>query len=201
MWEVPGSIPGFSGRLSFYFHSFLCELLWQAIEYLCCKYFSRQLVDKLMDVVDLWKGVFSKLMVFDFSLISLRIALQAIQYLGKYFWMQLGVGELAQVVERSLSMWEVPGSIPDSPFSSSIFHALWKLRFDWYNQVCWYCRELAQVVEHSLCMWEVPGLIPGFSSRLSFYFHSFLCELLCRQLNICAASIFPGSWWISWWML
>ena len=121
-------------------------------------------------------------MVFDFSLISLRIALQAIQYLGKYFWRQLGVGELAQVVERSLSMWEVPGSIPGFSISSSIFHALWKLRSDWYNQCGWYCGELAQVVERSLCMWEVPGSIPGFSADYLFIFTRFF------------ANCFAGNW-------
>ena len=67
--------------------------------------------------------------------------------------------------ERSLSMREVPGSIPG--FSSITFVFTRKpINTNKFCNINW---ELAQMVERSTYNREVPGSIPGFSSTTFFF--------------------------------
>ena len=85
-------------------------------------------------------------------------------------------GGLAHMVERSLCMREVPGSMPGSSrndiffFSNIFFLAAYinkKLCVNVFDD-----GGVAQVVERSLSMREVPGSIPG-TSKTSFPFFAF----------------------------
>ena len=87
------------------------------------------------------------------------------------------------MVERVLSMHEVPGSMPgSSTFIFVIFYV---------KSVCWcqnvYQRKLelkgglAQMVERVLSMHEVPGSMPG-SSTLIFVFFSVKSVCWCQNV-------------------
>ena len=76
---------------------------------------------------------------------------------------ELSSGELAQMVERSLSMREVRGSMPR--FSSNCFLQKTQIRHSHIAFFCVHCLgELAQMVERSIRIREPLGSIPGFSN-------------------------------------
>ena len=93
-------------------------------------------------------------------------------------------GGLAQMVERVLSMHEVPGSIPRS---STLLFVLFSVK-----SVCW-CQNvyqskfeleggLAQMIERVLSMHEVPGSMPRSSTLLFVFFFCEDCLLVSKRL-------------------
>ena len=87
------------------------------------------------------------------------------------------------MVERVLSMHEVPGSMPGSSTLSFVFFSVKSVC--WFQNVyqsnCNYEGGLAQMVERVLSMHEVPGSMPG-SSTLIFVFFSVRRVCWCQNV-------------------
>ena len=94
-------------------------------------------------------------------------------------------GDVAQMVERSLSMREVRGSIPRISKTFSRIRQFWFVfadngnelttRYKWKTDITWILfkasskledyGDVAQMVERSLCMQEVRGSMPRISKK------------------------------------
>ena len=85
------------------------------------------------------------------------------------------------MVERSLSMREVPGSMPGiSTFFPFVMLCVCYL-LKHYEIECECQGDVAQMVERSLRMREVPGSMPSISTfSLVFFLRNAVCELFVK---------------------
>ena len=92
------------------------------------------------------------------------------------------------MVERVLSMHEVPGSMPGSSTFNFVFFSVKSVC--WCQNVCQSKFELegglAQMVERVLSMHDVPGSMPRFSTLLFVFFS---VKSVCWCQNVCQSKV------------